>query len=151
MAKSPKRRSSSSVVFQPPERPRKRSLTVPLLWLGAAALIGYPVVRDLTADRMLRNRYSDVYSCQCDYGNLCVQQDGQWYGPWYARDAKDRQPGDPGSGQCRSGTSRGGHGGGYYGRYGYGNALSTYRPPAAVETGYRGGFGSTGRSFSVRA
>jgi hypothetical protein len=118
---------------------RKRSYEVPLLWLGAAAFIGFPMLRDATSDPMRRNRYMDRYSCECDYdSSRCNYDGGSWVGPWYADRASDRKPDDPGHGQCRSG------GGGRYGYYGGGGGgNSEYRPPTGVEKGYRGGFGGT--------
>jgi len=140
-----KARRHSGVVFRA-DGERRRSLEVPLLWLGVAAFIGYPVLRDSTSDRMQRNRYgSDQFSCECDYGaGACRYQGGTWVGPWYAVDAADRKAGDPGRGACRTGS--GGHAG--HG-YTYSGASSVqqqaYRGPNGVEAGYRGGFGGTGR------
>lgn len=117
---------------------RKRSLEVPLLWIGAVAFIGFPLLRDATADPMSRNRYTDRASCECDYGgNHCSWDNAtsRWVGPWYARRESDRQAGDPGWGACRT---RGPAMAGYLGG-------SRYVPPQSVESGYRGGFGGTGR------
>lgn len=114
---------------------RKRSYEVPLLWLGAAAFIGFPMLRDATSDPMRRNRYADRYSCECDYdSSRCEYNEGSWTGPWYADRAGDRKSGDPGQGQCRSGGVA---------RYGYYGGGSEYHPPIGVEKGYRGGFGGT--------
>lgn len=113
------------------------------VWLpvGIVACIGFPLLRDATADPMQRNRYADERSCRCDYGDRCRLEDGQWTGPWYARDRGDQWGGDPGAGACRSGGGS---------RYGYGGSRTTpaedaYRGPASVERGYRGGFGGSGR------
>lgn len=117
---------------------RRRSLGVPLFWMGAAAFFAFPVVRDATADPMLRNQYRDLSSCQCDYGNRCSwnRESNGWVGPWYARRASDRQPDDPGWGACY--TNRGT-------ALGYAGGGARYDPPKSTEAGYRGGFGGTGR------
>ena len=39
----------------PAQPPRRRSLVEPLMWVGAVALIGFPFLRDATADKMVRN------------------------------------------------------------------------------------------------
>lgn len=129
---------------------RKRSYEVPLLWLGAAALIGFPLLRDATSDQMRRNRYADRYSCECDYGSGRCNFDYErrvWLGPWYARDASARKADDPGQGQCRA-TYRYSGGGGYGGGN-YSGARTAesgdYRPPNGVDSGYRGGFGGAAR------
>ena len=135
------RRNHADLFLSEDDTVRRRSYEVPLLWIGVAAFVGFPMLRDATSDRMLRNRYgSDLYSCECDYGrDRCSYRDGHWVGPWYARDAQDRRPDDPGAGACRSG---GGHVGyAYSGRRGN----DPYQPPSSVERGYRGGFGGTGR------
>jgi hypothetical protein len=126
---------------------RKRSFQVPLLWIGAAALIGFPILRDATADPMQRAVYWDRESCECDYGaGRCSLQDARWVGPWYARKDADRKADDPGvSGQCVT-SGRAGHY--FYGSAGYTGA-SGYRGPRAVENGHRGGFGGTGRVRSA--
>lgn len=136
-------------ITRPGPLKRKRSFAVPLLWLGAAGLIGYPIVRDLTAEPVQRGGYADRYSCECDYSDRCTYENGRWYGPWYpqkAQDPRDEQAGN----RCRR---HGGYHGGYYG--GYGNAAGSrsdadYRAPT-VEQGYRGGFGRTGAAHSVRS
>ncbi|MBP3984340.1 hypothetical protein J5837_07845 [Pseudoxanthomonas helianthi] len=116
---------------------------VPWWWLGVAAFIGFPMLRDATSDKMQRNRYADEASCRCDYGDRCdldwnqENGPGKWVGPWYASNDADRRADDPGMGACRT------HGGGY--RSGYVYRDDGYRGPASVERGYRGGFGGTGR------
>ncbi|MFE0502431.1 hypothetical protein ACFW0P_16800 [Lysobacter soli] len=119
---------------------RKRSLEIPWLTIGAVALIGLPIVYEASRDPMSRNRYYDRSSCECDYGNRCERdyESGSWVGPWYASNAGDRKPDDPGEGACRHHY----RGGGYY--YG-GGGSGGYRPPVGVQQGYRGGFGGTGR------
>lgn len=143
-----KKRSSSQAtptITRPGPLKRKRSYEVPLLWLGAAALIGYPIVRDLTAEPVQRGGYADRYSCECDYSDRCVYENGRWYGPWYpdkAQDPRDAQAGN----RCR-------HHRGYYGGYGTASGYRSdgeYRAPT-MERGYRGGFGSTGTARSVRS
>lgn len=138
-----KRRIPSAIISRAPQPERKRSLEVPLLWLAGAAFIGFPLLRDATADDMLRNRYGDLQSCECDYGGTrCTSVGGAWYGPWYARDATDRRWDDPGpGGQCR--TAGSGHGGGHFGYRG--GPYDGYLPPTGIERGYRGGFGGSGR------
>lgn len=140
--------NSQSLIFRAGDEGCRRSLEVPLLWLGVAAFVGYPVLRDATSDPMQRNRYgSDKYSCECDYGaGRCSLQDGNWLGPWYAVNAQDRKPDDPGSGLCREHDR--GYGGHTYASTYSRNALTsqeTYRGPRGIESGYRGGFGGTGR------
>ncbi|RZA18531.1 MAG: hypothetical protein EOP93_10985 [Lysobacteraceae bacterium] len=116
---------------------------VPWLWLGAAALIGFPMLRDASSDRMLRNRYADEASCRCDYAERCgadmtqPANSRQWVGPWYAGSAGDRAADDAGAGACRSGGGHGGVGGYAYRQEGY-------REPVSIERGYRGGFGGSG-------
>jgi hypothetical protein len=124
----------------PPYKP-KRSIEGPLWVMGAAVLIGYPLLRDATADKMLRNTYSNLASCQCAYSVAQCSVDGsRWLGPWYARDAEDRLADDPGAGKdCRGsgGASR------YYGgSYGSDDGV---RPRTGTEVGHRGGFGGSGR------
>lgn len=115
---------------------------VPWLWLGVAAFVGFPMLRDATSDRMQRNRYVDEASCRCDYGDRCdwdwSQSRAEWVGPWYASSDADRKADDPGAGVCQTRS-----GGGYRGGYVY--RESGYWGPASVERGYRGGFGGTGR------
>lgn len=146
MQRKGRRRNYGDIVQPAHGGERRRSLEVPLLWLGVAAFAGFPMLRDATSDPMQRNRYgNDLHSCECDYGqDRCSFQNGGWVGPWYARDAKDRKPDDPGRGACRE--RQGGHGG----SHGYrGSTLVSqddgYRTPSGVERGYRGGFGGTGR------
>jgi hypothetical protein len=115
------------------------------MWVGAAVLIGFPLLRDATADRMLRNRYANQHSCECDYGpQRCSFDTRGWVGPWYARDPGKRAVDDPGpGGTCPSRGTVGGSGGSF--AYGRGTAGNDYDPPRSVERGYRGGFGATGR------
>lgn len=127
---------------------RKRSSSPPLWerawpwWTLGAILIGFPLIRDATSDRMNRGVYPNEASCRCAYSaQQCTRGDnGRYLGPWYARDAADRRPDDPGEGN-RCGTARTGSGGGYY-SYG-GN--DDVRGRTGVESGYRGGFGGSGR------
>jgi hypothetical protein len=124
------------------EPPRRRSLVEPLMWVGAAALIGFPFLRDATADKMVRNEYRDRASCECDYGaGRCVGSGRHFVGPWYADAGVKPAADDPGPGMCYRR-----HNGLYVSGLG-GNA--DYRPPASVEHGFRGGFGSTGRVRSA--
>ena len=141
VARRRKPRPASPAITRASAVPRKRSLEVPLLWLGAAAFIGFPLLRDATSEPMQRNRYADRQSCECDYGPRCNLEGNAWLGPWYARNLGDRKADDPGAGECPSHT--GGHGG-YYGGYAQ-RSPDGYRPPVAIERGHRGGFGGTGR------
>jgi hypothetical protein len=143
MARRKSRRKFPDVIQPAPGRERRRSLEAPLLWIGVALFAGFPMVRDATSEPMLRNRYgSDLRSCECDYGqDRCVRQDGGWVGPWYARDAADVRPDDPGRGVCR--VRSGGYSYAYSGRSS--GQDDGYRAPASVESGYRGGFGGSGR------
>ena len=127
----------------PPYKP-KRSIEGPLWVIGAAVLIGYPLLRDATADKMLRNTYSNAASCECAYSAAqCSYAGGPWVGPWYARDAEDRRADDPGAGNdCQRGGRSGGSGG-YYG--GSGRSDDGVGPRTGIETGHRGGFGGSGR------
>ena len=137
-------------------RQTRRSLNAPL-WAIGIALVGYPLIRDATADRMQRNTYRNLASCECAYSRAqCSTNDsGQWVGPWYATDSEDRKPDDPGSGKyCSSGGYRSGYHGGYGGWSGNSSGGSTAAsnlggsdtgPPTGAERGYRGGFGGSGR------
>ena len=143
MARRTSKRNPRVDRFEPDGGERRRSLEVPLLWLGVAAFVGYPMLRDATSDRMQRNRYgSDQFSCECDYGpGNCSLREGSWAGPWYAEDAADRKHGDPGIGACRERER------GYY-RTAYAGVPRpdpAYRSPASVDAGYRGGVGGSGR------
>lgn len=145
VSKRKPRRRFDGIIHEAPGGERKRSLEVPLLWLGVAAFVGYPMLRDATSDKMQRNRYgSDQWSCECDYGaGRCNFEKGNWVGPWYAREVTDRKSDDPGRGACRERHAGGGY---YHGGYaGAGASDDGYRSPRSVEAGYRGGFGGTRR------
>lgn len=107
--------------------------------IGAVA-IGYPIVRDATADRMARNTYANSESCACAYSDAqCTVSNGRWVGPWYAASSEDREASDPGEGRhCGSSYS----GGTYIAGSGRNDGAT---PRTGVEKGYRGGFGATGR------
>lgn len=143
MARRKPKRKFPDIIQQLPDRERKRSLEVPLLWIGVAVLAGFPILRDATSDPMQRNQYgSDVRSCECDYGrDRCERHQGNWVGPWYASESADARKDDPGGGACRSRYSGS--------SYAYGarpsGADEGYRGPRSIETGYRGGFGGSGR------
>jgi hypothetical protein len=113
--------------------PAKRSLEGPLWAVGATVLIGYFVLRDVTADRVQRNTYGSMDACACAYSqHQCRYDNGRIVGPWYALDPSERRPDDPGAGRY-CGSTRGG-----------GTYLGAYDSRTGVEKGYRGGFGSTG-------
>ena len=120
----------------------KRSMNAPL-WALGIALVGYPLLRDGTADKMQRYSYRNQASCECAYSSAQCQREGnEWLGPWFARDAADREPGDPGAG-----TYCGRLGGGYHGTYFVGGGAdpgNEVTPATGVRSGYRGGFGATG-------
>jgi hypothetical protein len=113
-------------------------MTEPLMWVGAIALLGIPLVRDLSADRMVRNQYRDLESCDCDYSAARCDWNSEasrYVGPWYAATGTKPDAADPGPGRCYLPHQRGVYFGG----------AGSYRPPATVEHGFRGGFGGTGR------
>jgi hypothetical protein len=152
MARQSKKNRGSPIT----RAPGRRSSSPPLWdrawpWYSlVGVLVAFPLIRDMTADPMQRAVFRNEASCRCAYPQAtCTRDDrGNWVGPWYARDAKDRRPDDPGRGQyCY-------HGGGYHGGYFSGGAsggastASTnpdVSPAARVESGYRGGFGGSGR------
>lgn len=126
------------------EPTRKRSYEAPLWALGAALVIGYPLVRDATADRMARNTYANSSSCACAYSvQQCTVSNNRWVGPWYAVSTEDRKADDPGEGRHCATRVSGGSSGAYY--YGGANDRDGVGPRTGVEKGYRGGFGATGR------
>jgi hypothetical protein len=136
-----KRHPKSPAQRTPPYKP-KRSLEGPLWVIGAAALIGYPLLRDATADKMLRNQYSNASSCYCAYSQAQCYPDGnRWVGPWYARDAEDRHADDPGAGNDCPRRSSGS--GGYHGSWA--RSDDGVGPRTGIESGHRGGFGGSGR------
>lgn len=135
----PRKRNHTPSYISKPER--KRSYEAPLWALGAAVFIGYPLLRDGTADRMARNTYANEASCSCAYSLAqCSRSDGRWVGPWYAVSSEDREASDPGDGRLCGGSTGGG---GYV--YSNGRAPGDASPRTGVERGYRGGFGATGR------
>lgn len=137
-----KRKRQASRIPLPVQRmtPRKRSYAVPLWTLGAAVLIGFPLLRDATSDPMLRNIYADRSSCECEYASGCTTNDsGRWVGPWYARNSDQRHADDPGAGGTCS--NRSSHGSSYSGYRGDEQPSSR----VGVENGHRGGFGGSGR------
>jgi hypothetical protein len=124
----------------------RRSSNAPL-WALGIALVGYPLLRDATADKMQRYAYRNQASCECAYSSAqCHREENEWVGPWFARDAADREPGDPGAGRYCGRTGSGFHGGYYAG--GAADPGREVGPATGVRSGYRGGFGATG---SVRA
>lgn len=131
----------------------RRTQVLVLTFVGVILANGLWRTRDVQA--MQRNRYLSLDDCDCDYGSAqCHVDQGQWYGPWYLRDAALRagDAQDPGPGHCNvaagveatagSGAGVGGQAGGY--GYGHGSGYR-FRGPVAVEEGYRRGFGGTAR------
>jgi len=126
--------------FRPlPARPQKRSLAVPLVALGGAAIVGLSVLGH--GKDVQRNRYDDWESCVHDYSTGQCQEDTpvgsyggglHYYGPWY-RSNGGGDAGDPGPGR-----TLGARGGSFV-------AGGFTEGPRSVELGTRGGFGSSGR------
>lgn len=122
-------------------RPQKRSLTVPLYFLGGAAFIGVSMLSSGTD--VQRNRYDTLEDCVHDYSTGQCQQEAthgpsgsgyyggsRYYGPWYREGTRDAS--DPGPGRTLGGQ-RSFAAGEHYGG------------PRGTELGTRGGFGSSGR------
>jgi hypothetical protein len=158
----PGQRRSPTYSRKSESRETRRSLNAPL-WAIGIALVGYPLLRDATADRMQRTTYRNLASCECAYSRdkCSTNSSGQWVGPWFATDADDRKPDDPGSGKyCPSGRSGGYHGGYAWGGNSSGSSTGSSSgssagassfsggdvgPPIGAERGHRGGFGGSGR------
>ncbi|WP_430390271.1 hypothetical protein [Dyella sp. 20L07] len=122
------------------ERPQKRSLAVPLLALGGAAIVGLSMLG--RGQDVQRNRYDSLEDCvhdyttgQCEIDNA-VGSNGagglHYYGPWYRGDGRGGAT-DPGPGRTLGTTARSFPMGGFA------------EGPRSVELGTRGGFGSSGR------
>ena len=115
----------------------KKSSKVPLVLMGAVAgAIALPAMFNGTD--VQRNRYNSREDCMADYSDAQCKADfpldsstrTYYHGPWYRSDvnARARDSSDPGPG-----------------RYFRGGGTTGLAAPATVETGTRGGFGSTGR------
>lgn len=121
------------------EREQKRSMAVPLLALGGAAIVGLSMLG--RGQDVQRNRYDNLEDCvhdyttgQCELDNTVGTSSGglHYYGPWYRSDGRGGAT-DPGPGRTLVTPTRGFPAGGFA------------EGPRAVELGTRGGFGSTGR------
>jgi hypothetical protein len=115
----------------------KKSGKVPLLLMGAVAgAVALPAMFNGTD--VQRNRYGSREDCISDYSEAQCNPDAPigttgrtyYYGPWYRSDvsARARDSKDPGAGRY----------------FGSGGSAGITTPPS-VETGTRGGFGSSGR------
>jgi hypothetical protein len=103
---------------------------------------------------LLRNVYGSREDCECDYGQRCTVDGGDWFGPWYlsepsqrARDSSDPGPGGTCPGVAHSSYPGGGTGGTHFGS-GFGSGLGGgygggTRGIVDTQEGYRGGFGRT--------
>lgn len=122
----------------------KKSIAVPLVLMGAVAgSFALPALFGGTD--VQRNKYNSRQACVEDYSEDQCKQDVPFngapgaflfYGPWYRSDYRSRvnDPNDAGPGKFYRG-----------GASGFSSAGSTTGAPAAIESGTRGGFGSSGR------
>lgn len=124
------------------ERTQKRSMAVPLIALGGAAIVGLSMLG--RGQDVQRNRYDSLEDCvhdyttgQCELDNSVGTSGGglHYYGPWYRGDGRGGAT-DPGPGRTLGTPTGTFPAGGFAGG------------PRAVELGTRGGFGSTGRVFA---
>ena len=116
----------------------KKSGKVPLVLMGAVAgAVALPAMFNGTD--VQRNRYLSREDCVADYSVAQCNPDvppgsssRMYYGPWYRSNANERvnDAADPGPGR-------------YFRGGGMGTSASI--SPPSVETGTRGGFGSSGR------
>jgi uncharacterized protein YgiB involved in biofilm formation len=121
--------------------PRKRSASVRLVLMGAAAAT--VAVTAGCGEDVQRNRYASLAECAADYSEAQCRSEfpvgggsgvgTHFYGPWYRSNYTQRTSDDPGPGRYYRGGSVG-----FAGSSGHG--------PSAVEGGTRGGFGSHGVS-----
>jgi len=123
-------------------KPRKRSASVRLAFMGAAA-VGIAATPGCGED-VQRNSYASLADCVADYSDAQCRPDypvgsgygggTHYYGPWYRSNYAARGADDPGPGRYyRGGSSMGFSSGGT-------------RGPSGVESGTRGGFGAHGVS-----
>jgi hypothetical protein len=121
-------------------RPQKRSMAVPLIALGGAAIVGLSMFG--RGQDVQRNRYDSLEDCVHDYSTGQCEIDNKvgstghgalfYYGPWYRSDGRGGTA-DPGPGRTLGSVARSVPTGGFAGG------------PQSVELGSRGGFGSSGR------
>jgi hypothetical protein len=121
-------------------RPQKRSMAVPLIALGGAAIVGLSIFG--RGQDVQRNRYDSLEDCVHDYSTGQCEIDNRvgstghgglyYYGPWYRSDGRGGAA-DPGAGRTMGTVARSVPASGFVGG------------PQAVELGSRGGFGSSGR------
>lgn len=131
-----------------PPREQKRSLAVPLMALGGAAIFGMSLFG--RTHPVQRNRYDSLEDCARDYSTGQCELDNpvgsnntsggyhgglHYYGPWYRSDGGGGAR-DPGPGRTMGSLSRSMPASGFAGG------------PRGVELGERGGFGSSGRVFA---
>jgi hypothetical protein len=118
----------------------RKSSKVPLVLMGAVAgAVALPAM--FSSTDVQRNRYNSREDCIADYSDAQCNPDfplgttahTYYHGPWYRSDVNERarDTADPGPGRYF-------HGGG-------GAGVGSKGAPASVETGTRGGFGSSGR------
>lgn len=116
----------------------KKSGKVPLVLMGAVAgAVALPALFNGTD--VQRNRYNSREDCVADYSEAQCNPDfplgtstrTYFHGPWYLSDfnARTRDSKDPGPGRYFRG----------------GGSSSGFAVAPSVETGTRGGFGSSGR------
>lgn len=124
---------------------QRRSTTVRLVLMGV--VVGSGGLLSGCGENVQRNRYASREACFADYSEELCRPDSPisgyvagaaayYYGPWYHSDYRVRENDtkDPGAGRFF-------HGGGAVGVA----ATGSNAAPLSVETGTRGGFGSTGR------
>ena len=121
------------------EGTQKRSMAVPLIALGSAAIVGMSLFG--RGQAVQRNRYDSLEDCAHDYSTGQCELDNRvgttsgglhYYGPWYRSDGRGGT-GDPGAGRTLGTPFQSVPTGGVAGG------------PHSVELGERGGFGSSGR------
>lgn len=116
----------------------KKSSKVPLVLMGAVAgAVALPAMFNGTD--VQRNRYNSREDCVADYSEAQCNPDfplgstsrTYYYGPWYRSDVSERAKDtkDPGPGRYFRG----------------GGSSSGFTSAPSVESGTRGGFGSSGR------
>jgi len=134
-----------------PLHPRKRSKSVRLALMGAAA--GAALTTSGCGQDVQRNRYASMEDCIADYsvaqchadyplgmnGSMFRGGRGLYvFGPWYRPDVNDPNDAGPGRYGRRTGTG--------IGFSSSGGAAAGSHGPTSVEAGHRGGFGGHGVS-----